>query len=430
MPKLPLTSASGMKHEAFRVAVIGGGPAGLMAATELGPSCAPQNVAIDLYESMPSVGRKLLVAGVGGLNLTHSEALETFAARYGAEAERFERFLRIFSPTHLREFAARLGVETMIGSSGRVFPVSLKAAPLLRSWVREMKRLGIRIHTRHRLVDLAPGPRLTIQHGDAPPFVETPDAVVLALGGATWRRLGSDGLWTRLLANHGVDLRPFQPSNCGFEVAWSPHFKDRFEGTPLKNIALEFAGKRVPGELVITRYGLEGGPLYALSKELRSAIETSGSARITIDLKPAWSEGQIRERLELPRGGRSVSDHLRKTLRQGNVAFPLLRETSLAADLNDSRRAASLVKALPLVLRGVRSLDEAISSAGGVSFLAVDEHLMLTALPGFFVAGEMLDYEPPTGGYLLQAAFTTGVVASRGVADWLRRQRSADPPQN
>lgn len=399
-----------------KVAIVGGGPAGLMAAFVLGNA----GVEVDLYEAMPSLGRKLLVAGVGGLNLTHSESLLQFVSRFGESRSAMRPILERFTPTDLRDFARELGIETTIGSSGRVFPSDFKAAPLLRAWVRRLKSFGVRVHPRHRLADLGPGPILTFETTDGRRIDESPDAAILALGGASWRRLGSDGFWTPLLSQLGVDIRPFQPSNCGFEVSWSPHFRDRFEGTPLKNIALRTLDRRQDGEIVITKYGVEGGAVYALSAALRDQLSRHGTATLELDLKPSWSVVQIAERLIASNTARSTSERLRRALRLPPIAFPLLREVATSDELTDPARCAKLLKALPLEVRGVRPLDEAISSAGGIRFDAVTDALELRALPRVFVAGEMLDYDPPTGGYLLQAAFATGFVAAEGVLSALQ----------
>lgn len=403
--------------------IVGGGPAGLIAAHVL----ASGGVAVELFEAMPSVGRKLLVAGVGGLNLTHSEPLLPFVGRFGRTAARMRRILERFPPDALREFVRRLGIETTIGSSGRVFPADFKAAPLLRRLVRELKALGVTIRTRHRLVDLGPGPKLAFD-ANGTRVERSPEVAILALGGASWRRLGSDGFWMPLLSSLGVAVKPFEPSNCGFEVAWSPHFRDRFEGTPLKNVAVRAGDKTVEGELVVTRYGLEGGAVYALSAPLREQLARHGSARLELDLKPTWSVVQIAERLVAANTARSTSERLRRALRLSAIAYPLLREVAEPAPLSDPATCARLLKALPLEIRGVRPLDEAISSAGGIEFSAVTESLELGALRGVFVAGEMLDYDPPTGGYLLQAAFATGFVAGESALARLRDDRSSLTP--
>jgi uncharacterized flavoprotein (TIGR03862 family) len=396
------------------VAVVGGGPAGLIAADVLSEA----GCEVDLFDAMPSLGRKLLVAGVGGFNLTHSEDLAAFAARYGAAAPRFSRWLARFGPAELRAYCEGLGIGTRIGSSGRVFSLDGKAAPLLRAIVRRLRERGVRTHTRHRLVDVRPGPALTVRRADSVTFEIRARAVILALGGASWGRLGSDGLWSVLLAKHGVALAPFAPSNAGFEVAWSPRFRSLAAGKPLKNVVLRGASREVRGELLITDYGLEGGAIYALSRELRAELAAAGKARIAIDLRPGMDVATIAARLAAPRGKRTLAAHFRRVLGDP-LLYPLLREVAAADELADAARAAQRLRGCEIELRGIRPLDEAISSAGGVALRGVDERLELAALPGVHVAGEMLDYDPPTGGYLLQAAFTTGYLAAKGVLDRL-----------
>lgn len=401
-----------------RAHVVGGGPAGLIAADVL----SQHGVDVSIFEAMPSVGRKLLVAGVGGLNITHSESLERFVTRYGELAPRFTEWFRTFGPSDLRTFLRELGIETIVGTSGRVFPSDMKAAPFLRAWIRRLRERGVAIHTRHRLVGLGQGPRLVFARTrasegarDADTVEHRPDVAILALGGASWRRLGSDGVWSRLLGEHEITVKPFAASNCGFEVGWSSIFRARCEGKPLKNLRVHLEGLApVAGELLITRYGLEGGALYALSGPLRAAIAASGSARIELDLKPTLSALVIGTRLAESREKRTLSEHLRRKVPLDPCAVQLLLETTPRELLDDPQRAAARIKAVPLTLRGIRPLDEAISSAGGVPFEELDAHSMLSRLPGFFLAGEMLEYDPPTGGYLLQAAFTSGVAAALG----------------
>ncbi|MCS6626928.1 TIGR03862 family flavoprotein [Roseibacterium beibuensis] len=394
------------------VHVIGAGPAGLTAAERL----ARAGVAVVVHEAMPSPARKFLMAGRGGLNLTHTEPLEGFTGRYGEASGTVAGWLQRFSPTHLIGWAEGLGQPVFTGSSGRVFPRAMKASPLLRAWLGRLAELGVEVRTRSRwsgrrdggwVFDTLDGER-----------VERPDAVVLALGGASWPRLGSDGGWRPWLVAEGVEVAPFRPSNVGFDVAWSEVFADRFAGQPLKPVALTFGEVTVRGEAMVTRYGLEGGAVYALSAALREAVERDGSATLTVDLRPDLTIEQLAGRLARPRGKDSVSNWLRKAAGLSPVGAGLLRE--IPGDLPaGADKLARRIKAVRLTLTGVQGLARAISSAGGVRLDAVDDRLMLKAVPGVFVAGEMLDWEAPTGGYLLQASMASGVVAAEGVLDWL-----------
>jgi uncharacterized flavoprotein (TIGR03862 family) len=367
---------------------------------------------------MPSVGRKFLMAGRGGLNLTHSEDFEAFAARYGAAADWLGPVLDAFPPSALVAWAESLGQPTFVGSSGRVFPKALKASPLLRAWLRRLAALDVKIHTRSEWLGWSEDGALRFRtpHGERG---ERPDATVLALGGASWPKLGSDGGWAAWLA----DVAPFRPANMGFDVAWSPVMQG-FAGQPLKGIALTFGDRTVRGEAMVARYGLEGGALYALSAPLRDAIEAEGSATVTFDLRPEMTVGALTDRLSQGRGSQSLANHLRKTLKLSPVETNLLREAHGKNLPSDPGPLARAIKAAPIRLTGVQPLARAISSAGGVRFNAVDENLMLNARPGVFVAGEMLDWEAPTGGYLLQASFATGLAAARGADAWL-----ATPPR-
>ncbi len=392
------------------VHVIGAGPAGLMAAERL----AQAGVDVVVHEAMPSVARKFLMAGRGGLNLTHSEAMEGFVGRYGAAGGAVAAWLERFSPTHLIGWAEGLGQATFTGSSGRVFPRAMKASPLLRAWLGRLNGLGVEVRTRSRWVGRRDGAWVfATPEGER---VERPDAVVLAMGGASWPRLGSDGAWAAML--EGVEVAPFRPSNVGFDVAWSEVFAERFAGQPLKPVAMTFGDQTVRGEAMLTRYGLEGGAVYALSAGLRDAIERDGSAVLTVDLRPDLSVEALAGRLAKPRGKDSVTNWLRKAGGLSAPAVGLLRE--IPGELPaGSDKLARRIKAVRLTLTGVQGLARAISSAGGVKLDQVDEGLMLTAMPGVFVAGEMLDWEAPTGGYLLQASTASGVVAADGVVRWL-----------
>lgn len=396
------------------VAVIGGGPAGLFAAETL----AAAGCAVTVYDRMPSVGRKLLMAGRGGLNLTHSEGLDVFAARYGAAAERLRPMLEAFPPAALVAWAEGLGQPTFVGSSGRVFPRALKASPLLRAWLARLAGLGVTIRPRHEWLGWTADGGLRF-HTPGGEVIATPDATVLALGGASWPKLGSDGSWAGLLAG----VAPFRPANMGFDLAWSPVMR-RFAGEPLKGIALTFRGLTLRGEAVIADYGIEGGVVYALSAPLRDAVEAEGSAVVELDLRPNLAVAELAVRLGRPRGGQSLSNHLRKALRLSPLEINLLREAHGKDLPTDPAALAAAIKAAPLRLTGVQPLARAISSAGGVTLCAVDDVLMLRDRPGVFVAGEMLDWEAPTGGYLLQASFATGLAAAKGAL-----KRLATPPR-
>jgi uncharacterized flavoprotein (TIGR03862 family) len=404
--------------KALPALVVGGGPAGLMAAEVL----AAGGAEVHLYDAMRSVGRKFLLAGKGGLNLTHSEALDAFVARYGVREKELAAILGRFGPQQLRDWVAGLGIETFVGSSGRVFPRDMKAAPLLRAWLQRLRAQGVTFHMRHRWVGWAKGGGLRF---DTPQgeLVLQPDVLVLALGGASWSRLGSDGAWVELLQQRGVALAPLRPSNCGFEVDWSEHFATRHAGQALKSVAIELLGTswRQVGECVVTHYGIEGSLVYAVSALLREAIDAHGQARLHLDLLPSRSLEWIRAELAHPRGSRSLSTHLKSRLSLSGVNAALLYEVADKSTLADAARLATLVKALPLTLTAARPIDEAISSAGGVCFEALDDALMLRELPGVFCAGEMLDWEAPTGGYLLTAGMASGRVAGAGARDWLAR---------
>lgn len=402
---------------AHTVAIIGGGPAGLMAAEVLSQA----GFKVDLYDAMPSVGRKFLLAGVGGMNITHSEAYPAFLSRYAERAPMIAPLLRAFGAEALCDWIHGLGIQTFVGSSGRVFPTDMKAAPLLRAWLKHLRDAGVVIHTRHRWLGWNADKSLRMAHPEGELTLQ-PAATLLALGGASWARLGSDGAWLPLLEERGVPVAPLQPANCGFDVAsWSDLLRDKFAGAPLKNIAIGLQGQTLRlGECVLTQTGVEGSLVYALSAKIREAINQQGSATVEIDLVPGKSLIDVQKALSRPRGARSMSKHLHSQLGIDGVKAGLLRELAPVEAFADPARLAQAVKRLPLTLIRPRPLDEAISTAGGVPFEALDERLMLRSLPGMFCAGEMLDWEAPTGGYLLTACFASGRAAGLGMVEWLR----------
>lgn len=395
------------------IAIIGGGPAGLMAATVL----AEAGQTVHLFERMPSVGRKFLMAGKGGLNLTHSEPRDMFVTRYGKQAERFSHYLEEFGPEDIVAFAKKLGIDTFIGTSGRIFPKDFKAAPLLRSWVRYLRSLGVEFHVRHCWTGFD-GNNPIFDHLGQSKTVEC-SATILAFGGTSWPKLGSDGGWVPLLEKRGVSVAPLKPSNCGFLVGWSDHLKSKHEGAPVKNIALTFNNQRIEGEIVLTEHGLEGTPIYALSASLRDSLERQNAATLTIDLKPDLGHEQIASRLSKPRGKTSLSNFLRKSLKLTPPAIALVMEATSPEQRQDIAKLVDFIKALPITVIGTRPIEEAISSAGGIAFDSLDENLMIKKLPGVFAAGEMLDWEAPTGGYLLQGCFATGVHAAKGIMRYI-----------
>ena len=396
------------------IAVIGGGPAGLMAAEV----AARAGARVTIYDRMPSLARKFLLAGRGGLNLTHSEPLDRFRSRYGAAAERLGPALDAFGPDALRTWAAVLGEPTMVGSSGRVFPASWKASPLLRAWLRRLEDTGVRFRPRHRWTGFGLGGELRFETPEGPAAVAGPAATVLALGGASWPRLGADGAWVETLRQDGVAVAPLRAANCGLHVAWSDIFRDRFAGEPLKRIVLRSGTQWASGDAVVSRDGLEGGAVYPISGAVREALREAGSASLLIDLRPGLSEGDLVRRLSWPRAKQSGSTFLRKTVGLSPVATGLLREISGANLPADPALLARLIKNATLPISGTAPLERAISSAGGVAWPELDERSMLRTRPGVFLAGEMIDWEAPTGGYLLQACFATGAVAGANAAGW------------
>jgi uncharacterized flavoprotein (TIGR03862 family) len=407
-----------------QTAVIGGGPAGLMAAEVL----ALGGARVTLYERMPSAGRKFLLAGRGGLNLTHSEELERLLDRYGAATPRLRAAIAAFSPADLRVWSEGLGQATFVGSSGRVFPQALKTSSLLRAWLRRLDASGVAFRPRQHWSGWDDDGALIFEGAPGRVAVRA-DATVLALGGASWPRLGSDGGWVDAVSKAGIKVMPLLPANCGFMAAWSDVFSGRFEGEPLKRVGLSFAGRTVRGEAIITGSGLEGGGIYALSAPLRAAIAAHGEAVVRIDLRPDIAAAALEQRLCAPRGKQSLATFLRKTLALAPVAVGLLHEATIASPERPSAMTpaslAALIKAVPVRLNGVAPLANAISTAGGIAFEEIDARFMLRRRPGVFVAGEMLDWEAPTGGYLLQAAFSTGAAAAHGALDWLKHRFSA-----
>jgi uncharacterized flavoprotein (TIGR03862 family) len=397
------------------VVIIGAGPAGLFAAERL----VQAGHRVTVHDRMPSPARKFQLAGRGGLNLTHSEPLDAFLGRYGESRHLLEPMIRRFAPADLRAWCHALGEETFIGSSGRVFPKSFKASPLLRAWLRRLGAAGVTLVSGSRWMGWKADGKLSFSREEMESN-EAADAVVLAMGGASWPRMGSDGGWVPLLAQRGIEVTPLWPANCGLEMTWSQIFRDRFAGAPLKRITLSFGARSVRGEAVITAEGLEGGAVYALGAQLRTAVQ-AGGASVTIDLRPDLSLPQLAELLRLGRKGDSLSNKLRKQAGLSPQAASLLREVRADVAQLMALDLARLIKSLPLDVTGFRPVDRAISTAGGVSWRALDEGLMLRAFPGVFCAGEMIDWEAPTGGYLLQACFATGAAAAAGVSRWLQQ---------
>lgn len=411
----------------YRIAVVGAGPAGLMAAEVLSGA----GLQVDVFDAMPSAGRKFLLAGRGGLNLTHSEPEARFLARFGGRAQVLAPHLAVFGARELRAWADGLGAQTFIGSSGRVFPKDMKAAPLLRAWLRRLAAQGVRWHMRQRFVGWTSEGALRLATPGGEVRVAA-DAVVLALGGASWPRLGSDAAWVPLLAERGVEIAPLKSANCGFDVrgpdgavGWSRYFAQRHAGQPLKTVVLRCDGFDRRGEFVVTDTGIEGSLVYAASKPLRDAIEAGGEAIVHIDLLPDRTAEQVRAAVLHPRGARSVANHLKSRLGLQGTKLALLHEQLGREGMHDEARLAAAIKALPLALVAARPLAEAISTAGGVCFDALDAQLMLQRLPGVFCAGEMLDWEAPTGGYLLTACMATGRAAGLGAARWLEARGAA-----
>lgn len=409
-----------------RVAIIGAGPAGLMAAQAL----AEAKVPVTVFEAKPSVGRKFLRAGIGGLNLTHAEDHAVFLTRFGDREAQLRAMIDRFTAADVRAWAADLGIDTFEGSSGRVFPTTMKAAPLLRAWLQRLRELGVEFRMRHRWEGWhAEGAlRFTTPDGEV---LAQPRATVLALGGGSWPQLGSDAAWVPTLAERGVDVAPLKSANCGFEVQWSEHLRTRYAGNELKPVSLSFTDlegrvTRRQGELIVSEYGVEGSLVYAFSRHLRDTIEATGRATFELDLVPGRSSERVLSDLLHPRGARSMSSHLQSRLGLRGVKAALLREVVGQDAYTDAAALASAVKALPITVHATRPLAEAISTAGGVRFDALDDGLMLKCLPGVFAAGEMLDWEAPTGGYLLTACMAQGRRAAEGVVQWLGGKTAVD----
>ena len=404
-------------HKGRTAIVIGGGPAGLMAAEILSNA----GIRVTLHERMPTVGRKLLMAGRGGLNLTHSEGFETFLTRYGTAMGSLRDAVEAFPPPALQAWAKSLGQETFIGSTGRVFPQTMKSSPLLRAWIGRLAERGVTIVTRSLWRGWDAGGALLFEAADGSSWTGGADMTILALGGASWPRLGADGAWVPYLEARGITVAPLRPANCGFSIGWSAVFRDRFAGEPLKNIALSHGDKRTLGEVMITAEGLEGGAIYALAAALRDDIARQGSTTLTIDLRPDLGLEELIRRLDQPRRGQSLTNHLRKAAGLAPVAINLLREANHNLLPEQARSLAAQIKSLQLRLLAAGGIARAISTAGGICFSELDENLMLRRVPGVFVAGEMLDWEAPTGGYLLQAVLATGAKAAHGALSYISR---------
>jgi uncharacterized flavoprotein (TIGR03862 family) len=406
-------------NQSHTVAVIGGGPAGLIAAEYL----ITHGINVDVFEGKPAVLRKFLVAGKGGLNLTRAEDFDLFLSRYLERASFLSPFLTKFGPSELRSWVEELGFSTFVGSSGRVFPSDMQAVPLRRAWIQRLEQQGVRFHLNHRWLgwNLEKGLIFQTKSGNV---AIHPDAAVLALGGASWSKTGSDGKWSEILQKQGILISAFKPANCGFDVGWSEHFRDRYQGSAIKSVVLRFQpanGKPIQqkGEFLATKYGVEGNLIYSFSAPIRDEILSNGKAIIHLDLTPDWTQDQLLTKLSKPRGSRSIASHLEKSIGLRGVKSGLLWEFLLRSTMNNPEELVSFIKALPIPLLAPRPLEEAISSAGGVRFEDLNNYLMLNAMPGVFCAGEMLDWEAPTGGYLLTACFSTGRSAAEGVLNWL-----------
>lgn len=411
-----------MQTQNINAAIVGGGPAGLMAAEVLSNA----GVQVDLFDAMPSLGRKFLLAGIGGLNITHSEEFTRFCTRYAERQKQLQPSLNLLPPHQLCEWVHGLGVETFVGSSGRVFPKEMKAAPLLRAWLHRLRNQGVRLHVRHKWLGWGLGGQLRFT-SPAGEVEFMPQVTVLALGGASWPQLGSDGAWVPWLCEQGAEVAPLESANCGFEVKWSDYLREKFSGAPLKSVALKFKdlhGRETerPGEMVIGQHGVEGSLIYAFSREIRQRLNAQGSATFTLDLIPGRSAERVRSELAgLGRSGHSVPNFFKSKLGIAGVKLALLHEVLHKEDFKNIEKLTSVIKALPITVTAARPIAEAISTAGGVRFESLHSDYMLSGKPGTFVAGEMLDWEAPTGGYLLTACFATGMAAGQGALNWLLR---------
>ena len=410
----------------MHVAIIGGGPAGLMAAE----TALAGGAQVDLYDAMASVGRKFLLAGKGGLNLTHSDPPERFLVRYGERRNQVQPWLEEFNSDALRKWAAGLGIATFVGSSGRIFPLDMKAAPLLRAWLRRLRQAGLRLHARHRWCGWNDEDALRFETPSGPLTMQA-DAVIFSMGGGSWPKLGSDGTWVPLFAKRAIPIAPLEPANCGFDVGWSVHFRAKFAGHPVKTVGVVAKSPsgsvmRRMGEFVITETGIEGGVIYAIAPYLREEIKATGRGTIRLDLAPDREFPRLMKDLSQPRGKKTMATHLQRRAHIEGVKSGLLREVLPKEDFGNPVHLAAAIKSLTLTVLAPRPLDEAISTAGGVRFEALDSRLMIRALPGMFCAGEMLDWEAPTGGYLLTACFASGRVAGAGAVAWLRERQRCD----
>ncbi|KLN61117.1 hypothetical protein WH96_08075 [Kiloniella spongiae] len=400
------------------IAIIGGGPAGLMAAHKL----LEMGHRVHLYDAKPSVARKFQLAGRGGLNLTHTEPLDVFATRYYENEARFIPLLKKFTPDDLRDFCHTLGQETFIGSSGRIFPTKFKATELLRAWLSDLSHKGLKLFTRHKWIGFDQQKNLLVEDNKNQVITITPQATVLALGGASWGKLGSDAAWVPILAKEKIEIEPLEAANCGYETHWPKTLQESCFGQPLKNISISHTGKKIKGEIMLSSYGLEGGAIYALSKSIREAINSNQSTAIFIDLKPKHSEEKLAKTLEERKNRLPLGKFLKQELRLSSVSLNLLKTLTSKEEFNCPQTLAKKIKNLPVTLHKARPIDRAISTAGGIKFDACTDDLMLQNLPGIFVAGEMLDWEAPTGGYLLQGCFSMAVHVAQGIDQYLSKQ--------
>jgi uncharacterized flavoprotein (TIGR03862 family) len=400
-----------------RAVVIGGGPSGLMAAETL----LQNGISVNLYEAKPSIGRKFLMAGKSGLNITHAENLDTFLDKYHSDRVFLEPYVNKFNPLSIREWVEGLGIDTFEGSSHRIFPKVMKASPLLRNWLRRLNHSGLKIHLNHKWLGFNDFTNLKFSSPSGITEVNY-DAVILGLGGASWPKLGSNAHWVNILTQKNIPIISFRPSNCGFNIRWSEHFKSQFAGKPVKSCMLTAAGTTISGDFNVTEYGLEGGPIYSHSRVLREQIENNGQASLSIDLAPNKTRRELQEGLSRPRGKNSLANHLRKTVKITGVKAGLLREFGSLDIFKSTDLLVNLIKSMPITLATSQSIERAISSAGGIPFEALDENLMIKAMPGFFASGEMLNWDAPTGGYLLTACLALGKGAADGSVKWLKQK--------